>query len=181
MSGSTMMTAIGNINDRYIMEFSEEMPLKKSATPIVKWFLPLAGCLCAASMGIVLWLTAQGNPPAGEPQIIAPIGTTNVVVTTTPQTVPPTIPPTSPQTTSGWEIALIGVVGGNGADLGMEKFYEDEYNEYISPWWTGADVTVRYYNGTTENIVDALNAGRATLNDLTRFGFTYYTRPKNNG
>lgn len=184
MSGNAMMAAIGNIDDRYVMEFTDVTAIKKPVPPTVKLFLPLAGCLCAACLALALLITHQGKPPAGGPQIIAPVSTATPTApnnTTAPTTaVPPTTTPTTvPPTTSGWEILKI-VREREFFDMALEKFYEDEENEYrfpaiMSPW-----IIVHYSNGTTENIVDALKAGRATLADLTRFGFSYYTDPKNN-
>jgi hypothetical protein len=37
---------------------------------------------------------------------------------------------------------------------------------------------VVYNNGNSEDIVTALNAGRATIADLDKFGIEYHTEPK---
>ena len=37
---------------------------------------------------------------------------------------------------------------------------------------------VTYNNGNSEDIVTALNAGRATIADLDEFGIEYHTEPK---
>ena len=124
---------------------------------------------CAASQVQKATTPEQSSVPTSAPTTAAP---TTAAPTTTPTTVPPT--------SSGWEILVI-VLEKDGFDMALEKFYEDEENEYkfaaiMSPW-----VTVYYRNGTTENIVDAINAGRATLADLTRFGFSYYVVSKKDG
>lgn len=101
MSGNAMMAAIGNIDDRYVMEFTDVTAIKKPVPPTVKLFLPLAGCLCAACLALALLITHQGKPPAGGPQIIAPIGSTTPTVpnnTTAPTTA---VPPTTMGTTAG--------------------------------------------------------------------------------
>ena len=135
------------------------------------WILALAFVLC-----LVGCKPAQYKATPSETNIT----TAASAPTTEPETTPPTTPPTVPPSTSGWEIVTIGLVGGEGFDLALEKFFEDEYNEYRFPCVMSEKVFVRYSNGVREKIVDALNAGRATLNDLTRFGFYYYTSPKNN-
>lgn len=91
MSGNTMMAAIGNIDDRYVMEFAEVMPLKKPTASIVKWFLPLAGCLSAACLALILLPVIRGGGQNNPPHIYVP-GTT--VPFTNEATVPGTMPPT---------------------------------------------------------------------------------------
>lgn len=142
--------------------------MKKIMIFLMAVALALALLGCAASQIQKATAPAQSSVPTSAPTTAAP---TTAAPTTTPTTVPPT--------TSGWEILKI-VREREFFDMALEKFYEDEENEYrfpaiMSPW-----IIVHYSNGTNENIVDALNAGRATLADLTRFGFSYYTDPKNN-
>lgn len=104
-------------------------------------------------------------------------GVTTTVPNTTTQT--PTTTTTQVPTTSGWEIVKIAFDGDNlGFGQGMEKFYDDEENEYWFGARKSAYIVVHYSNGTTENIRVALRSGRATLADLDRFGFQYYTVPK---
>lgn len=63
-------------------------------------------------------------------------------------------------------------------DTAFEKFYEDQKNEYYFNVIKSQYITVTYNNGTTEDIVTAINAGRATLKDLDEFGIKYYTKQK---
>lgn len=58
-----------------------------------------------------------------------------------------------------------------------EPFYEDEQYVYIFPAIMSHDCTVYYSDGSSENIVDALKAGRATPADLDRFDILYFARP----
>ena len=58
-----------------------------------------------------------------------------------------------------------------------EPFYEDEQYVYIFPAIMSYDCTVYYSDGSRENIVDALKAGRATPADLDRFDILYFARP----
>ena len=60
----------------------------------------------------------------------------------------------------------------------VEKFYEDEMLEYCFSAIKSDYIMVTYNNGDSEDIVAALNAGRATIADLDRFGIDYFTRPK---
>lgn len=64
-------------------------------------------------------------------------------------------------------------------DTAVEKFFEDEINEYYFGGIYSRYVIVRYVDGTQEDIVTALNAGRATVADLDRFGIRYWAEPKN--
>ena len=59
-----------------------------------------------------------------------------------------------------------------------EPFYEDEQYVYIFPAIMSYDCTIYYSDGSRENIVDALKAGRATPADLDRFDILYYTHAK---
>ena len=63
-------------------------------------------------------------------------------------------------------------------DTALEKFYEDANNQYFFSGIYSQYVIVRYADGTSEDIVTALNSGRATLADLDRFGVRYRAEPK---
>ena len=60
----------------------------------------------------------------------------------------------------------------------VEKFFEDKNNEYFFSGIYSQYVTVQYADGTCEDIVTALNSGRATLADLDRFGIRYWAESK---
>ena len=59
-----------------------------------------------------------------------------------------------------------------------ELFYEDETNRYYFNVIKSHYIEVTYNNGNSEDIVTALNAGRATIADLDEFGIEYHTEPK---
>jgi hypothetical protein len=59
-----------------------------------------------------------------------------------------------------------------------ELFYEDETTYYWFNVIKSHYIMVTYNNGNSENIVTALNAGRATIADLDEFGIEYHTEPK---
>ena len=59
-----------------------------------------------------------------------------------------------------------------------ELFYEDETTEYYFNVIKSHYIMVVYNNGNSEDIVTALNAGRATIADLDEFGIEYHTEPK---
>lgn len=63
-------------------------------------------------------------------------------------------------------------------DTAFEKFYEDQKNEYYFNVIKSQYITVTYNNGDTENIVAAINSGRATLKDLDEFDIKYYAQAK---
>ena len=63
-------------------------------------------------------------------------------------------------------------------DDALEKFYEDESNEYYFSAIKSHYVIVTYNDGTLEDIVTALHAGRVTIADLDKFGIEYYINPK---
>ena len=63
-------------------------------------------------------------------------------------------------------------------DDALEKFYEDESNEYYFGAIKSHYVIVTYKDGTLEDIVTALYAGRVTIADLDKFGIEYYINPK---
>lgn len=63
-------------------------------------------------------------------------------------------------------------------DEALEKFYEDENNEYFFSVIKSHYIIVTYNNGNSEDIMTALDAGRASITDLDEFGIEYYTEPK---
>ena len=63
-------------------------------------------------------------------------------------------------------------------DTALEKFYADEKYEYYFGVIKSQHVKVTYSDGTTENIVTALNAGRVTIEALDAFNIEYYTKAK---
>ena len=65
MSGKALMIAMGNINDRYIMEFAEVKPIKRHHSALLTRFLPLAACLCIVIMSAILFIQ-NDNVPQGN-------------------------------------------------------------------------------------------------------------------
>ena len=59
-----------------------------------------------------------------------------------------------------------------------ELFYEDDTTKYYFNVIKSHYIMVVYNNGNSEDIVTALNAGRATIADLDAFGVEYYTESK---
>ena len=59
-----------------------------------------------------------------------------------------------------------------------ELFYEDEATKYYFNVIKSQYIMVTYNNANSEDIVTALNAGRATIADLDKFGIEYHTEPK---
>lgn len=59
-----------------------------------------------------------------------------------------------------------------------EVFFEDENNRYSFGNPISQYITVRYADGSEEDIKTALENGRADLSDLDRFGIPYWTRSK---
>ena len=59
-----------------------------------------------------------------------------------------------------------------------ELFYEDETNRYYFNVIKSHYIMVVYNDGNSEDIVTALNAGRATIADLNEFGIEYHIEPK---
>ena len=57
-------------------------------------------------------------------------------------------------------------------------FYEDETTYYWFNVIKSHYIMVTYNNGNSEDIVTALNAGRATIADLDEFDIEYHTEPK---
>ena len=58
-------------------------------------------------------------------------------------------------------------------DMAEEKFFEDSDNEYYFSGIYSHYVIVHYEDGSQEDIVTALNAGRATIADLDKFDVNY--------
>lgn len=58
-------------------------------------------------------------------------------------------------------------------DMAEEKFFEDGDNEYYFSGIYSHYVIVHYEDGSQEDIVTALNAGRATIADLDKFDVNY--------
>lgn len=63
-------------------------------------------------------------------------------------------------------------------DTALEKFWEDETNEYYFSVIKSQHVVVTYNDGSSEDIVTALNAGRVTMADLDKFEIEYRIEPK---
>jgi len=63
-------------------------------------------------------------------------------------------------------------------DTAAEKIYEDENNKYFLSGLYSQYVIVHYTDGVQEDIVTALNAGRAAIADLDKFGIRYWAEPK---
>ena len=63
-------------------------------------------------------------------------------------------------------------------DSAIEKIFEDEQHDYFFGGTYSEHVIVHYADGSTEDIVSALNSGRASIADLDRFEINYWTAPK---
>ncbi|MDO4732791.1 MAG: hypothetical protein Q4B50_04665, partial [Bacillota bacterium] len=63
-------------------------------------------------------------------------------------------------------------------DTAVEIFFEGESNEYYFGGLYSQDVIVHYTDGTQEDIETALKTGRATIDDLDKFGIRYWAEPK---
>jgi len=63
-------------------------------------------------------------------------------------------------------------------DTALEKFYEDESNEYYFSVIKSQYVVVTYNDGSSEDIVTALADGRVTMTDLDKFNIEYHIEPK---
>ena len=62
-------------------------------------------------------------------------------------------------------------------DMAEEKFFEDSDNEYYFSGIYSHYVIVHYEDGSQEDVVIALNAGRATISDLDKFEVSYIVKP----
>ena len=58
-------------------------------------------------------------------------------------------------------------------DMAEEKFFEDGDNEYYFSGFYSRYVIVHYGDGSQEDIVTALNTGKAIISDLDKFGVSY--------
>ncbi len=65
---------------------------------------------------------------------------------------------------------------GFGTDTALEEFYRDDKYVYEFPAIMSQYVEVRYSNGTTENIKDALKRGIVKVNDLNYYGIYYHKK-----
>lgn len=63
-------------------------------------------------------------------------------------------------------------------DEALEKFYEDETNEYYFSCIKSHYIMVLDNTGRIVDIVTALNEGLATVADLDHYSIEYYTEPK---
>ena len=62
-------------------------------------------------------------------------------------------------------------------DMAEEKFFEDSDNEYYFSGIYSHYVIVHYEDGSQEDVVIALNAGRATISDLDKFVVSFIVNP----
>lgn len=60
----------------------------------------------------------------------------------------------------------------------LEKFYEDDTNEYYFSCIKSDYIIVMDNTGRTVDVVTALNEGLATIADLDHYGIKYFTEPK---
>lgn len=60
----------------------------------------------------------------------------------------------------------------------LEGFWSDDEYDYSFPSIKSHYITVRYSDGTSENIKDAFATGRVTIADLDKFDIGYYAEPK---
>ena len=63
-------------------------------------------------------------------------------------------------------------------DTALEKFYEDEKNEYYFGAIKSQYVFVTYKDGSVEKVINALSDGHMKITDLNKFGIEYYTKAK---
>lgn len=85
--------------------------------------------------------------------------------------------------TEGPQNSIVSIVDrtqteGLSYDTAMEKFFEDENNEYYFYGIYSQYIVVHYEDGSQEDIVTALNAGRAAMIDLDRFEIGYQVEAK---
>ena len=62
-------------------------------------------------------------------------------------------------------------------DMAEEKFFEDGDDEYYFSGFYSRYVIVHYEDGSQEDIVTALNSGKAIISDLDKFGVSYAVKP----
>ncbi len=63
-------------------------------------------------------------------------------------------------------------------DTALERFYEDDRYEYYFGVIKSQYISVTYTDGSTENILSAMDVGRVKIADLDRFDIEYYTKAK---
>ena len=63
-------------------------------------------------------------------------------------------------------------------DTALEKFYEDDENEYYYGSIKSEYVIVKYTDGSTETVSSALKNGKITLSDLDKYNISYIKQPK---
>ena len=59
----------------------------------------------------------------------------------------------------------------------IEYFWSDEQYHYVFPSIMAWDCTVTYEGGMSENLVDALDAGRVTVADMQAHGLPFWREP----
>ena len=64
-------------------------------------------------------------------------------------------------------------------DTALEKFYEDDENEYYYGSIKSEYVIVKYTDGSTETVSSALKNGKITLSDLDKYNISYIKQSKN--
>ena len=64
-------------------------------------------------------------------------------------------------------------------DTALEKFYEDDENEYFYGSIKSEYVIVKYTDGSTETVSSALKNGKITLSDLDKYNISYIKQSKN--
>ena len=60
----------------------------------------------------------------------------------------------------------------------LEKFYEDDDNEYYFSCIKGSYIVVIYTNDKEQPVSEALKEGKITISDLDRFNIKYYKENK---
>ncbi|MBQ5563743.1 MAG: hypothetical protein IIT39_10195, partial [Clostridia bacterium] len=63
-------------------------------------------------------------------------------------------------------------------DSALEKFYEDDENEYYYGSIKSEYVIVKYSDGSQETVSSALQNGKITLSDLDKYNIGYIKQPK---
>ena len=79
--------------------------------------------------------------------------------------------------TAPLEVADISFTTGASYALAEEPFWSDGRYWYVFPAIMSYDCMVTYASGATENIVDALKAGRVTVEDMDAYDLPYRTLP----
>lgn len=60
----------------------------------------------------------------------------------------------------------------------LQKFYEDDKNEYYYSCIKDDLVIVEYSNGTSETVSEALKKGKISIDELDDYGIKYYIEEK---